>query len=67
MKEYNKTKSEENKCLFQDENSENKINPQAEDGIRDGRVTGVQTCALPILSFEPQHQQEDMSIPDSPM
>src|SRR5690348_18066142 len=23
---------------------------QAEDGIRDGRVTGVQTCALPILS-----------------
>src|SRR5690348_5430 len=24
---------------------------QAEDGIRDGRVTGVQTCALPILSF----------------
>src|SRR5690625_5556443 len=29
---------------------------QAEDGIRDGHVTGVQTCALPILegamSFE---------------
>src|SRR5690348_17803798 len=24
---------------------------QAEDGIRDGRVTGVQTCALPILLF----------------
>src|SRR5690348_17443524 len=24
---------------------------QAEDGIRDGRVTGVQTCALPI--FDP--------------
>src|SRR5438876_10241609 len=24
---------------------------QAEDGIRDGRVTGVQTCALPILKF----------------
>src|SRR5438876_12127009 len=23
---------------------------QAEDGIRDGRVTGVQTCALPILN-----------------
>src|SRR5690625_6367807 len=23
---------------------------QAEDGIRDGHVTGVQTCALPILS-----------------
>src|SRR5690348_17406776 len=25
---------------------------QAEDGIRDGRVTGVQTCALPI-SWKP--------------
>src|SRR5207253_8176738 len=25
---------------------------QAEDGIRDGHVTGVQTCALPIL-FSP--------------
>src|SRR6266581_5375040 len=24
---------------------------QAEDGIRDGRVTGVQTCALPICAF----------------
>src|SRR5690625_7439604 len=24
---------------------------QAEDGIRDGHVTGVQTCALPILEF----------------
>src|SRR5689334_24137601 len=24
---------------------------QAEDGIRDGTVTGVQTCALPIYSF----------------
>src|SRR5690625_5986176 len=23
---------------------------QAEDGIRDGHVTGVQTCALPILT-----------------
>src|SRR6266481_8242662 len=23
---------------------------QAEDGIRDGTVTGVQTCALPILN-----------------
>src|SRR5690348_18387033 len=27
---------------------------QAEDGIRDGRVTGVQTCALPILSASAQ-------------
>src|SRR5437870_10475581 len=25
---------------------------QAEDGIRDGHVTGVQTCALPILTVE---------------
>src|SRR5690348_17388845 len=25
---------------------------QAEDGIRDGRVTGVQTCALPICEGE---------------
>src|SRR5437870_11227683 len=25
---------------------------QAEDGIRDGHVTGVQTCALPILSTD---------------
>src|SRR5438876_12215130 len=25
---------------------------QAEDGIRDGRVTGVQTCALPIFKVE---------------
>src|SRR5690625_7565213 len=24
---------------------------QAEDGIRDGHVTGVQTCALPIYAF----------------
>src|SRR5690625_7554351 len=24
---------------------------QAEDGIRDGHVTGVQTCALPICRF----------------
>src|SRR5207249_5532767 len=26
---------------------------QAEDGIRDRNVTGVQTCALPIYHFEP--------------
>src|SRR5690348_17583911 len=25
---------------------------QAEDGIRDGRVTGVQTCALPISNLD---------------
>src|SRR5690625_6561063 len=28
---------------------------QAEDGIRDGHVTGVQTCALPILIQEQGH------------
>src|SRR5438876_5903973 len=32
---------------------------QAEDGIRDGRVTGVQTCALPISS-----QGKDYEIKD---
>src|SRR5690625_7081224 len=26
---------------------------QAEDGIRDGHVTGVQTCALPISAPDP--------------
>src|SRR5438876_8731397 len=33
---------------------------QAEDGIRDGRVTGVQTCALPISikMAEAAHQRE---------
>src|SRR6267154_6567284 len=28
---------------------------QAEDGIRDGRVTGVQTCALPISAIPRQY------------
>src|SRR6266542_5379272 len=28
---------------------------QAEDGIRDATVTGVQTCALPILRCSPDH------------
>src|SRR5690625_5860261 len=27
---------------------------QADDGIRDGHVTGVQTCALPISDRDPQ-------------
>src|SRR2546426_9937907 len=30
---------------------------QAEDGIRDYKVTGVQTCALPILSAGPEFQR----------
>src|SRR5439155_7289763 len=29
---------------------------QAEDGIRDGHVTGVQTCALPISSIAQVHR-----------
>src|SRR2546421_12402593 len=32
---------------------------QAEDGIRDLIVTGVQTCALPIYTSELQSQAED--------
>src|SRR5689334_1097119 len=30
---------------------------QAEDGIRDGTVTGVQTCALPIFAHRPDRTQ----------
>src|SRR5690625_4804196 len=37
---------------------------QAEDGIRDGHVTGVQTCALPILRH--RHQQVlNLTIPEA--
>src|SRR5699024_12033707 len=32
---------------------------QAEDGIRDRNVTGVQTCALPISLHRPRHRQKD--------
>ena len=32
---------------------------QAEDGIRDGRVTGVQTCALPILEEEQPEEEAE--------
>src|SRR6266481_3775411 len=35
---------------------------QAEDGIRDGTVTGVQTCALPILARPPLRRWE--GLPD---
>src|SRR6266536_5180820 len=31
---------------------------QAEDGIRDPLVTGVQTCALPIFEAEPPRLEE---------
>src|SRR5262249_58539723 len=33
---------------------------QAEDGIRDWSVTGVQTCALPILSRRPTRSTSSM-------
>src|SRR5437660_4503959 len=50
---------------------------QAEDGIRDGHVTGVQTCALPILplirlaslgTFSPFHGEKErsLSLPNFP-
>src|SRR5688500_20166708 len=32
---------------------------QAEDGIRDYKVTGVQTCALPIFLTRKSHTVED--------
>src|SRR5699024_11814673 len=34
---------------------------QAEDGIRDRNVTGVQTCALPILQILYQHHLDYVS------
>src|SRR5256885_3397711 len=34
---------------------------QAEDGIRDYKVTGVQTCALPIYEIR-QHRQENLIV-----
>src|SRR5699024_11548767 len=34
---------------------------QAEDGIRDRNVTGVQTCALPILSACSKHSDSNFS------
>src|SRR5690625_7080705 len=34
---------------------------QAEDGIRDGHVTGVQTCALPIWSDDLPDRVDPMS------
>src|SRR5690625_7411115 len=35
---------------------------QAEDGIRDGHVTGVQTCALPIYTPAPAHILTHMAV-----
>src|SRR2546425_1653146 len=37
---------------------------QAEDGIRDKLVTGVQTCALPILAQANAHVTEDGGFTD---
>src|SRR5207253_4457067 len=37
---------------------------QAEDGIRDGHVTGVQTCALPIYDFPQEDVGEGPEVPD---
>src|SRR5256885_9024873 len=33
---------------------------QAEDGIRDYKVTGVQTCALPICSMDDESSQREL-------
>src|SRR5699024_11701079 len=35
---------------------------QAEDGIRDRNVTGVQTCALPISNYQP----DSLKLPTPP-
>src|SRR3712207_7253550 len=37
---------------------------QAEDGIRDIGVTGVQTCALPILAGGPVYVSVDIDVLD---
>src|SRR6266568_1317349 len=39
---------------------------QAEDGIRDGTVTGVQTCALPISSWRVRSSQTCPRRPPTP-
>src|SRR6266699_4148635 len=39
---------------------------QAEDGIRDADVTGVQTCALPISPLPLGHVQPRQSPKDAP-
>src|SRR6266498_4454990 len=39
---------------------------QAEDGIRDADVTGVQTCALPICSTAASSKPEDATRVGSP-
>src|SRR2546430_6546427 len=39
---------------------------QAEDGIRDLTVTGVQTCALPIFAFHPDPRVRDGAFTNNP-
>src|SRR5699024_2963254 len=38
---------------------------QAEDGIRDRNVTGVQTCALPISSYNSSHSNGEELITEA--
>src|SRR5690606_40262320 len=38
---------------------------QAEDGIRDFHVTGVQTCALPILMGTAQDAKSQLKLPSA--
>src|SRR2546426_2136036 len=38
---------------------------QAEDGIRDYKVTGVQTCALPISTASDSLRKETLSMQES--
>src|SRR5438876_4928171 len=40
---------------------------QAEDGIRDGRVTGVQTCALPISYVDGKEDYRNFRIDGKPI
>src|SRR5437868_15500432 len=37
---------------------------QAEDGIRDPNVTGVQTCALPICDHDEDDAEERPGVPE---
>src|SRR5438046_9615525 len=39
---------------------------QAEDGIRDWSVTGVQTCALPIYGTRELETPDDLQVPPEP-
>src|SRR6266516_2501859 len=40
---------------------------QAEDGIRDRTVTGVQTCALPILTINTVEAQDRVAVQTAEM